>query len=70
MYAWEAAYQEKLKLARSVEMVPLFLLHVIDGVMDSLFTATSSIVSIEEKWSNDLNIIAPISYYYATEHFP
>lgn len=49
MYAWEDAYQEKVQRARDVEMVPLFWLHVIDGVMDSLFTAASSIVRFRKK---------------------
>ncbi|XP_040062973.3 ABC transporter C family member 12-like [Ixodes scapularis] len=46
MYAWEGAYQEKLLRARDVEMKPLFWVNVLDGLIDSIYSASSSVLII------------------------
>ncbi|XP_040358931.2 multidrug resistance-associated protein 1 [Ixodes scapularis] len=46
MYAWEEAYQEKLLRARDVEMKPLFWVNALDGIIDSVYSASSSVLII------------------------
>ncbi|KAG0413194.1 hypothetical protein HPB47_009668 [Ixodes persulcatus] len=46
MYAWEGAYQEKLLRARDVEIKPLFWVNVLDGLIDSIYSASSSVLII------------------------
>ncbi|CAN7940670.1 unnamed protein product [Ixodes hexagonus] len=46
MYAWEDAYQKKLLHARDVEMKPLFWVNALDGTIDSVFSASSSVLII------------------------
>ncbi|CAN7941519.1 unnamed protein product, partial [Ixodes hexagonus] len=49
MYAWEEAYQEKLLRAREMEMKPLFWLNALDGIIDAMSSASSSVVSLSIK---------------------
>ncbi|CAN7941052.1 unnamed protein product, partial [Ixodes hexagonus] len=42
MYAWEDAYQDKLTRARNVEMTPVFWINAVDGIVDSVYSASSS----------------------------
>lgn len=44
MYAWEDAYVENVQDARNIEMIPLFFANVLDGFIDSLYGASSSVV--------------------------
>ncbi|XP_040069750.2 multidrug resistance-associated protein 1 [Ixodes scapularis] len=46
MYAWEDAYKDKLLRARDVEMKPLFWVNVLDGLIDSIYSASSSVLII------------------------
>ncbi|CAN8005312.1 unnamed protein product, partial [Ixodes pacificus] len=46
MYAWEEAYQEKLLRARDVEMKPLCWVNALDGIIDSVYSASSSVLII------------------------
>ncbi|CAN8025486.1 unnamed protein product, partial [Ixodes persulcatus] len=46
MYAWEDAYKDKLLRARDVEMKPLFWVNVLDGLIDSIYSASSSVTSL------------------------
>ncbi|CAN8001473.1 unnamed protein product, partial [Ixodes hexagonus] len=46
MYAWEGAYHGKLTHARDVEMKPLFWVNALDGIIDSIFGASSSVMII------------------------
>ncbi|KAM7294491.1 ATP-binding cassette sub-family C member 2 [Ixodes scapularis] len=43
MYAWEDAYLDKLMRSRDVEMKPLFWVNALDGIIDSIFSASSSV---------------------------
>lgn len=45
MYAWEKVYIQKANAIRALEMAPLFWLNILDGVLDSIFSASSSVVS-------------------------
>ncbi|CAN8005314.1 unnamed protein product, partial [Ixodes pacificus] len=49
MYAWEDAYKDKLLRARDVEMKPLFWVNVLDGLIDSIYSASSSVTSLSLK---------------------
>ncbi|CAN7946344.1 unnamed protein product [Ixodes pacificus] len=44
MYAWEDAYLDKLMRTRNAEMKPLFWVNTLDGIIDSIFSASSSVV--------------------------
>ncbi|CAN7940544.1 unnamed protein product, partial [Ixodes hexagonus] len=44
MYAWEDAYQDKLLCARDAEIKPLFWANALDGLIDSVYSASSSVV--------------------------
>ncbi|XP_040358934.2 ATP-binding cassette sub-family C member 2 [Ixodes scapularis] len=46
MYAWEDAYQDKLLRARDAEMKPLFRINALDGIIDSVYSASSSLLII------------------------
>lgn len=50
MSAWEEAYQNKTEQARTVELVPLFGLNLIDGVLDCLYSASGSVVRMMIKY--------------------
>ncbi|CAN8006419.1 unnamed protein product, partial [Ixodes pacificus] len=39
MYAWEDAYMKAVKELRDKEMVPVFLVNLVDGLIDSLYSA-------------------------------
>lgn len=47
MYAWEGVYREKVEKARDAEMSPMFRINLLDGIIDSLYSATSSVVSVQ-----------------------
>lgn len=53
MSAWEGPYEQKLNQAREFELAPLYGLNLLDGLLDSLYGATSSVVS-----GSDLSAIA------------
>ncbi|KAM7294647.1 ATP-binding cassette sub-family C member 3 [Ixodes scapularis] len=44
MYAWEDAYMNAVKELRAKEMVPVFLINIVDGLIDSLYSASSSVM--------------------------
>ncbi|KAG0414976.1 hypothetical protein HPB47_007857 [Ixodes persulcatus] len=44
MYAWEDAYMNAVKELRAKEMVPVFLINIVDGLVDSLYSASSSVM--------------------------
>lgn len=44
MYAWEDAYMEAVNRSRDKEMVPVFLVNLLDGFIDSLYSSSSSVV--------------------------
>ncbi|CAN8006605.1 unnamed protein product [Ixodes pacificus] len=44
MYSWEDAYLDKLMRTRDAEMNPLFWVNALDGIIDSIFSASSSVV--------------------------
>ncbi|CAN8006415.1 unnamed protein product [Ixodes pacificus] len=44
MYAWEDAYMNAVKELRTKEMVPVFLINIVDGLVDSLYSASSSVM--------------------------
>ncbi|CAN7975064.1 unnamed protein product [Ixodes persulcatus] len=46
MYAWEDAYEDKVNRARGVELIPLFWINVLDGLIDSVCSASSSVLTI------------------------
>ncbi|CAN7974829.1 unnamed protein product, partial [Ixodes persulcatus] len=46
MYAWEEAYEDKVNRARGVELIPLFWINVLDGLIDSVCSASSSVMTI------------------------
>ncbi|CAN8026206.1 unnamed protein product [Ixodes persulcatus] len=46
MYAWEDAYLDKLMRVRDAEMQPLFWVNALDGIIDSIFSASSSVLII------------------------
>ncbi|KAG0414973.1 hypothetical protein HPB47_007854 [Ixodes persulcatus] len=46
MYAWEDAYMKAVKELRDKEMVPVFLVNLVDGLIDSLYSASSSVMVI------------------------
>ncbi|CAN8026237.1 unnamed protein product, partial [Ixodes persulcatus] len=46
MYAWEDAYMQTVKELRAKEMVPLFLANLLDGFIDSLYSASGSVMII------------------------
>lgn len=45
MYAWEKPYLERVQQIRSQEISHLFWLNVLDGVIDSIVSASSPVVS-------------------------
>ncbi|XP_042142943.1 ATP-binding cassette sub-family C member 3, partial [Ixodes scapularis] len=46
MYAWEDAYMKAVNELRDKEMVPVFLVNLVDGLIDSLYSASSSVMVI------------------------
>ncbi|XP_077506866.1 multidrug resistance-associated protein 1-like isoform X1 [Amblyomma americanum] len=46
MYAWEAALQDTVQRLRAVELSWLFKANLLDGVLDSVYTASSSVLTI------------------------
>ncbi|CAN8001617.1 unnamed protein product, partial [Ixodes hexagonus] len=46
MYAWEDAYVNAVKEVREKEMAPIFRVNLLDGFLDSLFSASSSVMTI------------------------
>ncbi|CAN8006429.1 unnamed protein product, partial [Ixodes pacificus] len=46
MCAWEDAYMQAVKELRAKEMVPLFLANLLDGFIDSLYSASGSVMII------------------------
>lgn len=59
MYAWEEAYMEMVKRFRVKEMAAVFKVNVLDGLIDSVYTASSSLVM-------PLLILAPSTVFYVT----
>ncbi|CAN8006437.1 unnamed protein product, partial [Ixodes pacificus] len=47
MYAWEDAFMDAVERLRRKEMVPIFLINLLDGFIDSLYSASSSVVMCE-----------------------
>ncbi|EEC16181.1 ABC transporter, putative [Ixodes scapularis] len=46
MYAWEDAYMNSVKDLREKEMVPIFQVNLLDGFIDSLYSASTSVLTI------------------------
>ncbi|KAG0430603.1 hypothetical protein HPB47_022549 [Ixodes persulcatus] len=46
MYAWEDARMAKIQLARDAETAHLFQINLLDGIIDSLYGASSSVMTI------------------------
>uniref|UniRef100_A0A131YIL8 ABC transporter n=1 Tax=Rhipicephalus appendiculatus TaxID=34631 RepID=A0A131YIL8_RHIAP len=46
MYAWEEALQETVQRLRNVELSWLFRANLLDGVLDSVYTASTSVLTI------------------------
>ncbi|CAN8001619.1 unnamed protein product, partial [Ixodes hexagonus] len=46
MYAWEDAYMKAVEELRTKEMVPVFLVNLLDGFIDSLYSASGSVMII------------------------
>ncbi|CAN8001415.1 unnamed protein product, partial [Ixodes hexagonus] len=46
MYAWEEPHKERVEEARGEEMTAMFFINLLDGVIDSLYSATSSVLII------------------------
>ncbi|XP_049513983.1 ATP-binding cassette sub-family C member 4-like [Dermacentor silvarum] len=46
MYAWEEALQETVQRLRKVELSWLFRANLLDGVLDSVYTASTSVLTI------------------------
>ncbi|CAN8006751.1 unnamed protein product [Ixodes pacificus] len=46
MYAWEDAHMAKIQLARDAETAHLFQINLLDGIIDSLYGASSSVMTI------------------------
>lgn len=44
MYAWEDAHMAKIQLSRDAETAHLFQINLLDGIIDSLYGASSSVV--------------------------
>ncbi|KAM7315729.1 connectin-like [Ixodes scapularis] len=44
MCAWEDAYMDSVKRLRETEMTPVFRVNLLDGLIDSLYSGTSSMV--------------------------
>lgn len=47
MYAWEDAHINKLKLTRNQETARLFQINLLDGIIDSIYGSSSSVVRSE-----------------------
>lgn len=47
MYAWEEAYIKTMKQLRDIELVPVFMENILDGLVDSLYSSSSSMVSFQ-----------------------
>ncbi|KAM7294635.1 multidrug resistance-associated protein 1 [Ixodes scapularis] len=46
MYAWEEAYMNAVSVIREREMAPLFKANLLDGFLDSLYSASSSVMIV------------------------
>ncbi|CAN7940136.1 unnamed protein product, partial [Ixodes hexagonus] len=46
MYAWEDAHMAKVQLSRDAETAHLFQINLLDGIIDSLYGASSSVMTI------------------------
>ncbi|XP_042142941.1 multidrug resistance-associated protein 1-like [Ixodes scapularis] len=46
MYAWEEAYMKAMKEVREKEMTSIFRVNLLDGLLDSLYSASSSVMTI------------------------
>lgn len=46
MYAWEEAYIKTMKQLRDIELVPVFMENILDGLVDSLYSSSSSMLII------------------------
>ncbi|CAN8001441.1 unnamed protein product [Ixodes hexagonus] len=46
MYAWEKAYRDKVNSIRRTELGPLFWINAVDGLIDSVCSASSSMLTI------------------------
>lgn len=44
MYAWEKAYADKVQQIRDLEIAHFFRLNILDGMLDSIFSASSPVV--------------------------
>lgn len=44
MYAWEKPHRERVEEARGDEMTAMFFINLLDGIIDSLYSAISSVV--------------------------
>ncbi|KAG0426905.1 hypothetical protein HPB47_025998 [Ixodes persulcatus] len=46
MYAWEKPHRERVEEARGDEMTAMFFINLLDGIIDSLYSAISSVLII------------------------
>uniref|UniRef100_A0A6B0VEZ8 Putative abctransporter n=1 Tax=Ixodes ricinus TaxID=34613 RepID=A0A6B0VEZ8_IXORI len=46
MYAWEKPHRERVEEARREEMTAMFFINLLDGIIDSLYSAISSVLII------------------------